>query len=83
MLGNNTTTEAIRFVWQGTLITLHFLGDTLRVTKKQANKQTKNNNSNNKTFFVVVRAYLGINSMKLMTNVINHIVTADKYYTPR
>ena len=33
-------------------------------------------------FFFNVRAYLGINSMKLKTNGIDHIVTADKY-TPR
>ena len=33
-------------------------------------------------FFFYVRAYLGINSMKLKTNGIDHIVTADKY-TPR
>ena len=33
-------------------------------------------------FFLNVRAYLGINSMKLITNGIDHIVTADKY-TPR
>ena len=30
-------------------------------------------------FFFYVRAYLGINSMKLKTNGIDHIVTADKY----
>ena len=33
-------------------------------------------------FFFYVRAYLGINSMKLITNGKDHIVTADKY-TPR
>ena len=33
-------------------------------------------------FFFYVRAYLGINSKKLITNGKDHIVTADKY-TPR
>ena len=33
-------------------------------------------------FFFYDKAYLGINSKKLVTNGMNHIVTADKY-TPR
>ena len=33
-------------------------------------------------FFFYDKAYLGINSKKLVTNGIYHIVTADKY-TPR
>ena len=33
-------------------------------------------------FLLYVKAYLDINSMKLVTNGIGHVVTADKY-TPR